>query len=266
MKRFILSAAALLAVSSAAFAADIPARAPTYSNVPLASYNWTGLYVGLSGGYAGSEDSQAISGTTPTGVLAVNSGLVPGQLNTKPSGWVFGAQAGYNWQIGSIVLGVEGDLNYSGVKGSDRQTLSAVPFGINAALTSAAETKLDWYATVRGRVGTTLFSDRFLAYGTAGWAYGDVSSSTSIRLSTPFAPLNGATAGASDDGRSGFAYGGGFEYAVSDRFTVRAEYLRLDFGSADFTHGTTILATPIGFRSSHDLTFDTFKIGANYRF
>lgn len=144
------AALALITVSTAASAADMPAR--TYTKAPAmmapAMYNWTGFYVGLNGGYGW-----------------VNSG---GSGN--PSGFVGGGQIGYNWQgMGSpFVLGLEADI-----QGADLDETVALGGGVTATTRSNA------FGTVRGRIGYAF--DRAMIYATGGWAY----TRTSLDLSGP---------------------------------------------------------------------------------
>ena len=98
-----VAALALLTVSFAAQAADVPIKPPYYKGPPrsvVSYYNWTGFYAGINAGYGwGSSDWSAV----PT-------------ANNKPSGWLVGGTIGYNYQVGSIVWGLEGDWDWSNVK------------------------------------------------------------------------------------------------------------------------------------------------------
>src|SRR3954468_16487436 len=102
-----------VAFASTAFAADLPPRSSYKAPYPMAvtAYNWTGFYVGGHFGYGWST----LTGTDPTDGT-VSDGKLKGILG--------GAQLGYNYQIGSIVLGVEGDFSFSDVKNVDNN-----PFG-----------------------------------------------------------------------------------------------------------------------------------------
>ena len=100
-----VAAVALLAVPFAAQAADVPIKGPYYKGAPrsvVSYYNWTGFYAGINAGY---------------GMGTSNWSLLPG-TPIKPKGAMFGGTVGYNWQAGAIVYGVEGDFDWSGVKGS----------------------------------------------------------------------------------------------------------------------------------------------------
>lgn len=148
MKRVFLSGVALAALAGSATAADIPRRveqtkAPVVYAPPI--YNWSGLYVGISGGWGGGDAE--IIGTPGTGGFDVSGGL-------------FGGTLGYNWQVGQVVFGVETDISWSGIDGS----------ATCGALT--CDVRNDWLGTARGRLGYAI--DRFMPYITGGLAFGKV--------------------------------------------------------------------------------------------
>ena len=211
------AALALVTVSTAAFAADMPAR--TYTKAPAimapAMYNWTGFYVGLNGGYGW-----------------VNSG---GAGN--PSGFIGGGQIGYNWQaMGSpLVLGIEGDF-----QGADLDETVALGGGVTAT------TRANAFGTVRGRIGYAF--DRAMIYATGGWAY----TRTSLELSGPGGSVS------SSDWSSGWALGGGLEYAFAGPWSVKLEYLHVDSGDVTLT----LAGVPV--TGSYDM--DIVRAGLNYRF
>lgn len=174
-------AAALLAVGVAttASAADLPrqyTKAPAYA--PPVGYNWTGLYIGVNAGYGWASDDNA-------------------------DGFVGGGQIGYNWQgAGSPwVFGIEADY-----QGNDQDTTT-----VSGAATATA--RIRSFGTVRGRVGYAW--DRFMVYGTGGFAY----QNNSVDLT-----VGGVTA-SSTGYDSGYAVGGGIEWAAWDRFSFGVEYL-----------------------------------------
>jgi outer membrane immunogenic protein len=135
VKKIILAAAAVCAVSAPAFAGDLPVRrqTPYYAPPPAQQlFNWTGFYVG---GHAGWGWGSA--------------------LGSDPNGYLLGLQAGYNFQVASNILaGIETDISITGID----------------ATNGANTVSLDYLGTVRGRLGAVM--DRFYVYGTAGLAYG----------------------------------------------------------------------------------------------
>jgi outer membrane immunogenic protein len=221
MKQTVLASLGLLAIAAAAspaMAADLPVRptvkAPVY--VPQA-YNWSGFYLGINGGYGFGTSSW-----TDTDKFNINGGLV-------------GGTAGYNWQAGQAVFGLEGDGDWSGIKGS---TTTGCPAG--------CETRNDWLATFRGRLGYA--ADRFLPYVTGGLAVGD------IKATTPGFP-------GIDSTRAGWTVGGGVEFAIAGPWTAKLEYLYVDLGNANcgVSCGTF---TP----DNVDLKANVVRGGINYKF
>jgi outer membrane immunogenic protein len=182
MRRFqcaLLAAVAAIGFASVASAADMPTKAPMYTKAPVMVplYNWTGFYVGLNAGYSwGRQDNSAVSAAGVT-VLSNSDHL---------NGFIGGGQIGYNWQVNQWVFGLEADFQGSGQKADG--TFLIVPVGVffNAPppSTSIAYTdKLDWFGTVRGRIGYAMGANgNWLPYLTGGWAYGhgEISGTTTI--------------------------------------------------------------------------------------
>ena len=148
MKRLAYAALALLALSGAAWSADLPPapyyKAPAY--LPPV-YNWTGFYIGANGG----------------GGFGYSKWDTTSSFN--PTGGVAGGTLGYNYQFGAVVLGVEGDIDWAGLSGS---TTGGCPAG--------CKTSDSWLSTVRGRLGYA--ADRFMPYITGGGAFGNIQAST----------------------------------------------------------------------------------------
>jgi len=233
MKRQLIAAfAGLLAVAMAApaFAADLPrpAYSPAYRPAYKAPYyvapfSWTGFYVGINGGYGwGTSDWSS----------AVTTG------STDPSGGLAGVTLGYNLQTGVWVWGIEGDFDWSWIKGTDTS-------GTGVCTGVGCETKNDWLGTARLRIGYAW--DRFMPYITGGGAFG------SIKM-TP-------AGGASDtEDRFGWTIGAGLEYAFLGNWSAKLEYLYVDLGNASCNAATCGTATTVGFKES------LIRIGVNYRF
>jgi outer membrane immunogenic protein len=150
MKRVVFAFVALAAMTAIAAAADLARRAPSpyYPAQPaiVQIYNWTGFHVGINGG--GGFGS---SNWDSTGSRDVSGGLI-------------GGTAGYNYQFGQVVAGIEGDIDWSGINGS---TTNLCPPGCKTSNT--------WLATVRGRLGYA--ADRFMPYITGGAAFGNIKAS-----------------------------------------------------------------------------------------
>ncbi len=231
MKRslyFALAAAATMTGAMSAQAADVPARAPAYYKAePAQAYDWTGFYLGINGGYAWGRSNWSDP------AVGANSG----RFNTL--GGMLGGQLGYNWQTGSVVLGVETDLDWINAKGSSGAGgVCATDGG------GACQTQQSWLGTTRARVGYAF--DRWLPYITGGVAYGD------IQAMQP--------AGNSSSTRTGWTAGGGIEYGITPNWSAKVEYLHVDLGTATFmgaASGTPTLAVPI--------TDNLARVGLNYR-
>jgi len=211
---------AALVAAPGAFAADL-SLAPLYKAPPpelMPAYNWTGFYLGANGG-GGWGHSWWSAQTAGIGL----------------SGGLAGGTAGFNWQTGKVVLGVEGDIDWSGVSGTS-----------GSAFCPGCTTSDSWLSTVRGRVGYSF--DHFLPYVTGGLATGD------IRASAPGLP------GASNV-NAGWTVGAGLEVALPGNWTAKAEYLHVDLGS--FNCGAGCGAAPTDTVSQRE---DVFRAGVNYHF
>jgi outer membrane immunogenic protein len=205
-------------VSSAANAADIPRKALPYSS-PVYSPVWTGFYIGANAGYGWATYDTALG-------------------TDKMKGFIGGGQLGYNWQISSFVLGVEGDLQYSGQKRTETAVIGGVTF--------TGEEKVPWFGTARGRVGYAF--DSFMIYATGGAAWSNLKASVSAL---------GATV-STDTTKMGWTAGGGVEWMFMPRWSVKAEYLYIDSGTTDLTiAGVTV---------SGKLKDQIARIGVNYHF
>jgi outer membrane immunogenic protein len=215
-------AVGVLVTAESAGAADLSV-APLYKAPPPAEvaqvYNWTGFYLGINGGGGWGH---SYWDTNATGI-PLSGGLV-------------GGTAGYNYQIGRAVLGVEGDVDWADLSGTRAST--GCPVGCT--------TSDSWLSTVRGRVGYAF--DRFLPYVTGGLAVGD------IQAATPGFP--GAT-----NTNAGWTIGGGLEVALPGNWSAKAEYLHVDLGR--FNCGTDCGVAPTDNVSMHD---NLFRAGVNYRF
>jgi outer membrane immunogenic protein len=218
----LIPAIALLALAAAgpARAADLSV-APLYKAPPvvaLPAYNWSGFYVGVNGGGGWGTSNWNSAGSFDV------------------SGGVIGGTAGLNWQLGHAVLGLEGDVDWSSLKGSTTSTLC--PAGCT--------TNNDWLATVRGRAGYAF--DRFLPYVTGGVAVGD------IKASAP------GFAGATQT-NAGWTAGGGVELALTNNWTAKAEYLHVDLGNMNCGFNCGVVAG-----NNVSIKSDQVRGGVNFRF
>jgi outer membrane immunogenic protein len=246
--------ATLVALASPAMAANLPLKVPQTPAV-AAPYNWAGFYAGVNVGYSwGHQDnSMGVSTTVLVNGTPVSTTSTVLENSDHLNGIIGGGQIGYNWQINHWVFGFEADFQGSGQRTDGvfnfpgiLITVAGGPPVTTPGLSVNYTDKLDWFGTVRGRVG--LAFDRWLPYVTGGWAFGNGETSVSI---------SGAAATFSaSKGYSGWTIGGGVEWAFRDNWRAKLEYLYIDFG--DGPTGTAIV--------SNKLTDNIVRIGLNYKF
>jgi outer membrane immunogenic protein len=272
MKNFLLSSAALVGLTAAALAADLPYRAPVSVAVP--AFTWTGFYVGVNAGYAWSNDDEVTfaPGGLPMPPFTADQNAVGGTFTFEDSndGALGGAQVGYNFQFGSFVVGVEADIQAIDLtrKINDDNLIFVQTAGTAAAATSLdfiglGERGIDWFSTVRARGGFGF--DRALVYATGGLAFSDSSSDDCGRASSACSD--------DKDWRNGYAVGGGVEYAFTNNLTAKLEglYVNLNHGpDKDKYIGTVVAAdttvAAVTTTSYKDFEFGLVRAGVNYKF
>ena len=234
MNRHILFAAtAVLAIGLAPFAQAADLSVPYKAPVPMAapSYNWTGFYLGVNGGYGwGQQD--------PFNIITNRFDSV----NVNFSGGIFGGTAGAQIQMAHVVLGLESDIDWANIKGSS--TVSATGFGAPFGPFNAS-TSITSVSTARARVGYA--QDNWLWYATGGAAI--------LRAKTDLTTVAGGTvcgtAGLNCSGASrrvGAALGAGVEYGFAPNWSLKAEYLYIAAAALEISH------------------VNEFRLGVNYRF
>jgi len=177
--------ASIVAGAGSAVAADLAVKAPPPGLAPVYLSDWAGFYIGINGGGGwGNTTFDFFTGD-----------------NAKLSGGLVGGHAGYNWQYGSVVAGLEADFDGADIKKTDA-------FGI--------EQKTNELASARARIGYVFFPN-LLAYGTAGAGWGH------------FTITDTVFGGSAAIDQFGWTAGAGLEYKLIDHFILRAEYLHYDF-------------------------------------
>jgi outer membrane immunogenic protein len=231
----LLLATALSIVGGGAFAADLPMRsAPPAMLSPISSYNWTGFYIGVNGGYGwGSQNPLA---------------LLPGAFISAPgkysvSGGLFGGTAGAQIQSGHVVLGLEADADWAGVKGNS--TVPTFVGGLPVTLRLSSQT--DGFATLRTRFGYA--ADNWLFYGTGGIAVLNSSVTGASIAGVPCGTLGVLPNCQSSSLRPGIAAGLGVEYGFTQNWSAKVEYLWTGVVSGASTENV-----------------NTIRAGLNYRF
>ncbi len=193
--------ASIAAGAGSAAAADLAVKAPPPGVAPVYLSDWAGFYIGIHGGGGWAETTfDFFTGD-----------------NAKPSGGLVGGHAGYNWQYGSVVAGVEVDFDGADIT---KTVLPGTRFQLKE--------KTDELASARARLGYLVFPG-LLAYGTAGagWGHTELSPSDFTSAANQF----------------GWVAGAGLEYKLVEHVLLRAEYLHYDFGKTTFAPIDTIKET-----------------------
>ncbi|MFK0164177.1 outer membrane protein [Rhizobium sp. NPDC090279] len=230
MRKFLGSSVFLTAVvaASVGYAADLSVSTPPQAPVETAPvFSWTGFYVGVNAGYGFGGNDEV--GFHSRGDYLGRFGKLEG------SGFLGGAQVGYNYQFDpNWVVGLEADFQGADISDSFTNGIAS------------ASSKIDWYGTVRPRIGYAY--DNTLFYGTGGFAYGHVKYEGGF----------GAAGFDDDKTKAGWTVGAGIEHAFSDHVTAKLEYQYVDFGSST-VGGDTL-------NSKASLDFHAIRVGLNYKF
>jgi outer membrane immunogenic protein len=273
MRKLLLPgvAVALLATSIAAQAAAPKKPAPKKLPPPPPSYSWEGFYGGVNAGYASGRDSVSQSLTIPAcggggvGCAALAAFLGSAGPTLSPRGFTGGGQIGFNHQVNNWVFGVESDFGYLRLSDSFTFGPRIIVPGQNGTAAGAGSVTSDWLLTVRPRVG--LVVDRLLVYATGGLAVSNQKYSSTVTVSGN--PGFTGRFNVSSSTTTGWALGAGLEYAVDAKWTVRAEYLHLDFGSQTTTTANAATAGNLvgaSLTSRSSLTADIGRVGVNLKF
>lgn len=236
---------ALLTVPLAASAADLKPAPPVYKAPPMMPvFSWTGFYIG--GNIGGAWDNTTIS-----------DGLFGLSFNNGNNGvFVGGGQVGFNYQVSNVVFGLEGDFDWAA---NNNNTVTGVIGPLGHTFTASANDR--WMATIAGRLGYAF--DRWLLYvkGGGGWVGADSFTVTDLTTGAS------VTAGSSNS-VSGWLFGGGFEWAFANNWSLRAEYDYLGLSGRSLTIPATFPVVAL-----HGDTFTTGRnnvqmatVGINYRF
>lgn len=254
LRRYLLATVSVAAFSTCAVAADLPARVPVKSPAPVVVVsNWAGFYIGINAGVAWNRAKFTDLGDQGGTAYAFPVGTTFWSPNK--AGFTGGGQAGYNFQTGNVVYGLEADINWVNSKAS----FSAPAPNFGGGVTAVASSKLEWMATVRGRLGVTLSPT--LLYVTGGWAIAHFEDVFGLSgAGAPNAPNNFS----SSKTRSGWTVGGGIEHMLSRNWTVKVEALYADFGSstANAPFGSNV---GLNYRSRFEHEVVTVRGGLNYK-
>jgi outer membrane immunogenic protein len=232
--------------------------------------SWTGFYIGGNAGLA-TGSTTGTSDFIDTSVIGTPFFSNPQAGAPSNSGFIGGAQFGYNWQVSPhFVLGTEGDWDwlqtkYSFCRQTDTFSTACTDTGFgNENIGSQA----NWLATARARVGATV--DRFMFYGTGGVAWGSIQTTDSLSCLVGGCGLSGLHLAASStvtQTKAGWAAGFGAEGMLDAHWSIKFEWLHVDLGN--LTDTLTTVGTGGTSQSavwSRDERFEIFRTGVNYRF
>ncbi len=220
---------AVLAVSAFAAVGNLSMTSDGYAAPPTAAFSWSGCYVGVNAGGAWTNSDVSYTQTGGyTGSPAVDQSFAHnlGSPSLGEAAFAGGGQVGCNYQVNSVVLGVETDIDY--LHASANYFASGTVPTKGSGVSSTVNVTTDWLASARGRLG---YADgRWLFYGTGGLAVGNLSfSQRFLHLKT-----GSVEAGSASSTRVGWTAGAGVEYAVTQNLSAKFEYLYTDLGSVNF--------------------------------
>jgi outer membrane immunogenic protein len=277
-KLTVVASLALVLAAGSALAADLPSRKgppPAYLPPPPA-FSWNGLYGGINIGYGfgtGDVESGALQVLPPA--TANHWSLWNGKSDIN--GVLGGGQIGYNWQYSPwLVLGLEADIQAADVNGQNNM-IGVMPLDNNGGAqftTVNSALHVDWFGTVRGRIGVTPFSPNLLIYGTGGFAYGGVNHTVGAAVINPGFASVMIGKGATSETLTGWTAGGGVEWSPASfpAWSLKVEYLYTDLGATNVSlfgnNAAGAYYACCQFAGSHSapVRFHTVRAGLNWHF
>lgn len=244
----LIAAASTIALTQIASAADLPVKAPRYAPPPPPlPLSWTGWYVGLNaGGDWGTSDSSTTVGTgggffsfaggscfTTSCQVNIPDVASAGDQSTDTNGFTGGGQAGFNWQTGNIVLGLETDFQYFRSAGSSSKTVPLIS-GLPGSVTVTSSMSTDWLFTLRPRLGWAV--NNWLFYATGGLAVTKLNADWTFNETR----FSNSAAGSASETKAGWTVGGGVEAMLPGRWVIGAEYLYVNFDDVSATAGANL--------------------------
>ena len=273
VKAFATAAFVAMAAGSVASAADM---APRYTKAPppvVEVWTWDKFYVGLNGGYSwGRSDT---SGTFFNNVTGLQ--VSPTQSSViNLDGWVFGLQAGKNWQFGNWVAGIEADGQWTGEKGDRGFICVTGPVGgpcniitggpgAGVAPTTTFNQHIEWFVTLRPRVGV-LVSPSALLYVTGGLAVAGIQTDGVLSGFAAGPPVPVSAGWSHESTRFGWVIGAGLEARLGGNWTGKIEGLYMDYGTVSGSATLLTNAPPLRFNYASDITDVVVRAGVNYHF
>ena len=245
MKPIVVAILLSLVTAGRAAAADVAPPAPLPPSAPANYYpatapiNWGGIYLGINGGYGFGSSNWTNAGVSTSG-FTTDGALVGGTIGLNYAGY------------GGLMFGVEGDLDWSALKGSSSTAACA---GLGVTTGAACETQSEWLSTARVRAGYAF--NRILIFATAGAAIGDFQ----VALNPPATFLSVGP-------QLGWTVGAGIEFAFTDNWTAKVEYLYVNLGTVSCPVGASCpQANAAGVSTaSVSLAESLVRAGINYKF
>lgn len=283
LRRTSLCVAGAISLIASAHAADLYGLAGGYKDAPdVPVTTWTGFYVGMNGGYGWSDSNSSLyaEALSDSGFRYGPDVATSPTVHFDKAGGFVGGQAGYNLQWNQFVLGVETDFQGAGIDGSASASTSVTPAlppsfrgGLSDTVSASAfrESTLDYFGTVRGRLGYTF--GPALIYATGGFAYGGFTGNALATLGIDSrggtTTYNYAVTGSTT--RTGYVLGGGLEYALSPQWSLKGEYQYIDLGGnngyvgyhLDNSQGV-VVDRARGYYTIEQ-NFNTVRVGLNYK-
>lgn len=267
----LLSAVAVVPAVAADMA--MPKKAPVIAPAPVA--RWAGFYIGVHAGYGWGDPDAVVdpgSAPLPTGTITAFAPASSFTLSNRPKGWLGGLQLGYNWQFDRVVAGIEADASFAGLKDSASgdfiNLYNRNGDATRTVGTAALETKVDALGTLRGRLGYAL-APTLLPYATGGLAWGYVKNT--VTVSGSHYDIGGGLPGTligsfsnsstSSDWLLGYSVGGGFDWAIDPRWSLRAEYLYINLSGKTHTSVVPGIAS-----TSTAIDMSIARVALNYKF
>lgn len=259
-KAFLVGAGALALIASANAASLPGADGEKDANPSAGVTNWNGFFIGVNGGYGWTASNSSIDIFLQEGPTTVTSPAA----SFDRSGWIGGVQACRNFQFDTLVFGIESDIQSTSITGNGTALVSAEKNGKVIASASLYRTaNLEWFHTVRGRAGYSF--DNAWIYFTAGFALGENQGETSVAANAA-GKSSGRTVSASE-ALPGYVLGGGVEYALTRNWSLKSEYLYVDFGSTSGSFSAPGLAGGVaGGNMAIERNFNIVRAGLSYRF
>ncbi len=268
MKTVLMSAIALGAMAVAASAADMPARGPAVAPAPYVApvFTWTGFYLGVNAGAAwhGNDNCPGFYDYS-AGVIGPRVRDFAPSCNSDDTAFTGGFQGGFNWQMGAVVFGLEGDVNWIGNDSKRGYVNYAYKLNKTDYLYSLdGSQQSNMLGSIRGRLGWSF--DRALLYVTGGAAFRNAGSNDAVNVYDKSGNLLQTFGANSDRSNVGWSLGGGLEWAFTNNVSLKIEYLHSQFNRDNGIYLSKDDPCHVFRNDSGRDSVDVMRFGINYRF